>query len=130
MIFMLCMTLWPTIRRLLPTLAVVGLILTPVARPTMIQAAETQSIMSDDMVMTDHAESAMPDMLCCPEQSPSPDCGKDCPQMACSTSCAFQTVTPAFELFLALTLASVVIPADVLGPDSLAQAPPPRPPKI
>src|SRR5690242_12241696 len=77
------MGLWSTLRRLLPALAIAGLVLAPVSQPGMAMPADMQASMSDHAEMADHAAMAIPDgMPCCPHEQQKPDCGKDCPLMA------------------------------------------------
>jgi len=84
--------------------------------------------MGDSRVMTGAA--AMPtDMPCCPDNSPGPDCGKDCP---CVALCAAETpnIVRLGSLFVPKRLVSIIVPGDEAEPSSLAQAAPTRPPKI
>ena len=93
------------IRYLLAALAIVGLILAPIASP----AAAMPAAMSDDASM------AMPaDMPCCPDQAPMPGCGKDCPFMAVCIGRRSATRRVA-SLRVPLVLAGVVVPGSVPG---------------
>ena len=107
------------IRHLFPIFAVVGLILTPIARPAM--------ALAQDM----HAAMVMPaDMPCCPDQVPMPDCAKDCPFMAMCAAQFVCSVPHGAGLVVALAFASIVVPGNDTDVAGLSQGPPPRPPKI
>ena len=114
------MKLTVMLRNLLPLLAIVGLILAPVARSPL--AMEFAVAAADDAV------AGMPaDMPCCPDKAPASDCGKDCPLMAmCMSPC--QTV-PGTSLVIPYQLAGLIAPSDDAYPEHLGQAPPGRPPK-
>src|SRR5438270_612246 len=76
------MTRLLTIRRVLAALALLGMILAPLARPAM--AMDSAAAGHSDMAA--HAAVDRADMPCCPDQTPMPGCGKDCLFMAgCST---------------------------------------------
>jgi hypothetical protein len=115
------------IRSLLAILAIVGLVLGPIAKPVM--AMPTPMHMGVDQAMVN--EAAMPeDMPCCPTKAPIPDCGKDCLFMA---MCATQFLANAVQgvwLVIPLGLASVFFPGNDTDVAGLSQGPPPRPPKI
>jgi len=120
------MSLWPTIRRFLAALAVVGLVLAPLAQPAM--AADVQVTANDHAAMSDHADMAMPDgMPCCPDEQKT-DCAKHCPFMAACVA-QLQSTVPSYGLSAPLTQASVLTLRNDRTLHSLSQAPPPRPPK-
>ena len=108
------------LRRLLPILAIVGLVAGPFTVPM------------EGVAMAAAALSAMPDdMPCCPDEKPAvPDCPKDCPLMAaCIAKC--------FSIEPMLLGSAVVLRAgdpalhrggDVAG-DALAVEPTARPPR-
>jgi hypothetical protein len=112
--------LWSVLRCLLPILALVGIVLAPLAAPAA-AAAMTHASMA---AMAD-------DMPCCPHEKPvMPDCGKSCPLMAVCTAKCFQNLSaPASAVAVPLTQAGVIVPADDALGASLAQAPPSRPPR-
>ena len=118
------------IRRLLAILAIVGLALAPVARPALAMPA-AQVPAAFDQPMVGHAAMAMPeDMPCCPQKSPTPDCGRDCLFMVmCATQFLCNAVQAACFV-IPLGLASVVFPGNDTDVAGLSQGPPPRPPKI
>jgi hypothetical protein len=113
------------IRHLLAVLAIVGLILTPIARPMMAIAAEMPAAMDE------HAAMEMPgDMPCCPKQAPMPDCAKDCLFMAmCAAQFACNPMQGA-GLVMPLGLAGIFVPVNDATVAGVSHGPPPRPPKI
>jgi hypothetical protein len=123
------MKLPSAIRRAFAVLAVAGLILAPQARLAMAMPSETQGTMSEHGATDARTAMGMPvDMPCCPDKAPASDCGKDCPLMALCTASVLQSAPLGVPLFIPL-LAGIVIPGDDADLGSLAQAPPPRPPK-
>jgi hypothetical protein len=125
------MKLLTALRRLLSGLAVLGLILAPLAPPAMAMGVNSPAVMSDHETMAGDAAMAMPaGMPCCPEKAPMPDCAKDCPLMAlCMTNFVPALPTAGTGQFVVFKLASVVIPRNDPDVGSLTQAPPHRPPK-
>jgi hypothetical protein len=118
------------IRHLLAGLAILGLTLTPLARPAFAVSADMAAAASDHAPSVDNAAMAMPaDMPCCPEQAPSPDCGKDCPLMALCMASVLQAAPHGAALLVPLTIASIVVPGESAKLSGLAQPPPARPPK-
>jgi hypothetical protein len=119
------------IRSLLAILAIVGLVLGPMARPSMAMPAPMHTGVGADQEMVNDAAVAMPeDMPCCPRTAPIPDCGKDCLFMAmCATQFLCNAVQTA-GLVIPLGMASVFFPGNDTDVASLSQGPPPRPPKI
>lgn len=112
--------------RALTGLALLGLILSPVARPAMAMAP-------DPVEQTDIAAAAamdMADMPCCPDKAPKPDCAKDCPLMGMCMGKTLQSAPHAATPFVSYARARVVIPRNDAKLDGLAQAPPPRPPDV
>jgi len=108
------------LRCLLPILAIVGFVITPMAAPAAVGvvAPAQMTAMADDMP-------------CCPhEKAPMPDCSKACPLMAlCMAKCFQNLPLVGTPISVSPVLGDVLIPADdALGP-SLAQRPPPRPPR-
>jgi hypothetical protein len=125
------MKLLTALRRLLSGLAVLGLVLAPLAPPAMAMGVNAGAVMSDHEAMAQDAAMAMPGgMPCCPEKAPVPDCGKDCPLMAlCMANFVPTLPTAANGQFVVFKLASVVMPRNDPAVGSLSQAPPHRPPK-
>lgn len=149
------MTRWSTIRAILTSLAVAGLVVAPLARPVMAMPgtpgmampakAATAPPAADAAAHHGHhgaqhhgahhpgamldpsaaAGAAMPDMPCCPK--PALDC-KDCALMA---SCFAMSFAPASAERAALPLTSgrALACGNDAQRDSLAPRPPPKPPK-
>jgi hypothetical protein len=119
------------IRSLLAIPAIVGLVLGPIARPSMAMPAPMHTGTASDQAMVDEAAMAMPeDMPCCPAKAPIPDCGRDCPFLA---MCAMQFLCNAVQaagLVVPLGMASVFLPGNDSDVAGLSQGPPPRPPRI
>jgi len=117
------------IRRMLPALAVVGLVLAPVARPAMAMPTDMNPAMSGHAEAADQVAMAMPDgMPCCPHEQQKSDCGKDCPLMAMCVAPLHSTL-PDYSFSMPVVQGYVVALCDDRTLDSLSQAPPPRPPK-
>lgn len=109
------------LRRLLPILAIVGLLAAPFTAPVSgpAMAAATMAAMPDDIP-------------CCPEENRAlPDCQKTCPLMAiCMAKCF--SAGPMLSN-VALTLrggADVMRPRSDVAGDALMIEPPARPPRI
>jgi hypothetical protein len=111
------------LRRLLPILAIVGLIAGPFTAPVNGAAMAAASDMST---------AEMPDdMPCCPHEKPIvPDCQKTCPLMAtCMAKCFSVMPTLSNLTFIFGDQSDALRPgSDVLG-DALAIEPPARPPR-
>jgi len=122
------MSLWPTIRRLLAALAVVGLVMAPVAQPAVAMTADMQVSASHHAMMSDQSDMAMPDgMPCCPDDQKT-DCAKTCPFMAACMA-QLQSTVASYGLSAPLMQASVLMLRNDRTLHSLSQAPPPKPPK-
>jgi len=120
-----------TISRVFVVLAIAGLVLAPLARPAMAMPSQMQGTMSEHSAIDTQMGMAMPaDMPCCSDEAPASDCAKDCPLMALCMVGVMQSGPLAAALFISLGLAGVVIPVNDADLSGLAQAPPPRPPKV
>ena len=127
------MTCLATIRHLLSGLAMLGLILGPLAQPAMgvdLHPAKSVHSMQDDAHSAGpNADMVMPaGMPCCPDQAPTPDCGKNCPLMAMCMSQFFQDPASARPL-VRTSLRSVIIPGSDSKLTGHLYGPPPKPPK-
>jgi hypothetical protein len=122
------MSLWATIRRLLPALAIAGLVLAPIVTPVMAMAADMQAAMSDHADMTGQADMAISDGMPCGPKDQHKDCAKNCPFMAACMA-QLQSTVPSYGLSAPLMRTSMIKLHDDRTLDSLSQAPPPRPPK-
>jgi hypothetical protein len=110
-----------TIAKLLAALAVLGLLLAPLARPAM--AATMQAA-------ADHAVMDMPaDMPCCPEQGPAKDCAKRCPLMATCMASSLQAMPPAASLYIPPKAGEILLSGNDAALAGLNTGPPQRPPK-
>jgi hypothetical protein len=113
-----------TIRHLFAALAMLGLVLGPMAAPTM------ATPMSMDMATSAASDMDMSDgMPCCPGQPAKPDCAKDCPFMAVCAGTVFPAMSGGATLSVPLALLAVIAPRDDAKLSGLAQGPPARPPK-
>ena len=116
--------------RLFLTLAVLGLVLAPLARPAMAMAVDTPGI---DQTMVQSMSPTMPaGMDCCPEDATNDaakaPCGKDCPQMsACMASSASFTVQ-AHSLSFLVTATAITYLHVERSLAGLSRPPAPRPP--
>jgi len=111
------------LRRLLPILAIVGLIVGPFTAPVNGVAMAAAS----DMSMSAMSD----DTPCCPHEKPAvPDCQKSCPLMAtCMAKCFSVAPTLSSLAFFFWDQNDAVRPgSDVVG-DALAIEPPARPPR-
>lgn len=117
-----------TICRLLSVLAVLGLIVSPLARPAVAMSMPSAA-MTDDHAGMVMDQAAMGEMPCCPEEAPKSDCAKDCPLMALCAVTGVQFLTAAPALNIPLTQSATLMPDRAAALHSLAQRPPPRPPK-
>lgn len=109
------------LRRLLPILAIAGLVAGPLTIPVggPAMAAATMAAMSDGMP-------------CCPDEKPTvPDCQKTCPLMAMCAANSFSLSPTLSNLAMVLrgTGDAIRPHSDVMG-DALAIEPPARPPRI
>lgn len=111
-------------RRALACLALLGLVLSPLAWPvaTMDSGGTAQSAEIAAAPAADMAE-----MDCCPDAAPKQPCAKICPLLAMCMAKTFPSPVCATGPAL-LTVAHVVIPGDVARLHGLDRAPPPRPP--
>ena len=113
-----------TIRHLLAALAMLGLVLGPMAAPTMATAMPTDMAASATTDMT--TSDAMP---CCPDAPAKPDCAKVCPFMAVCAGLIFAGFAGGASLNVPTALLATIAPRDDAKRNGLGQAPPPRPPK-
>src|SRR5262245_37636082 len=106
--------------QLLAALAVLGLLLAPLARAAMASPVASA---------VDHAAMEMPaDMPCCQEQGPAKSCATDCPLMA-TCMASLQALPPAARMLAAPNDGSTVRSGNDADPAGFSTGPPPRPPK-
>lgn len=111
------------LRRLLPILAIVGLIAGPFTSAVTGPAMAAVS----DMSMSAVAD----DMPCCPDEKPAvPDCQKTCPLMAMCAAKTFSISPTLSNVALILRSTGVAIrPRSDAAGDALTIEPPARPPR-
>jgi hypothetical protein len=119
-----------TIGDLLTVLAVLGLLLSPLARPTLAMASSMDVGAMAQGDTAAHAAMDMADMPCCPDSAPKSDCAKDCPLMALCGANTFQSAPHATGPVVSLARARTVVPGNDASLDGFAQAPLPRPPDV
>ena len=116
-------------------LAILGLVLAPVsatamATPVVMHGAVVEKAMAENgMVLADEASTISSDMPCCPDEKPTRDCGNDCALMAMCANLALQVPTFATLLIFRPAVTPKISSRNDAPRDSLAQAPPPRPPR-
>ncbi len=115
-----------TIRYLLAALAMLGLVLGPMAAPTMAMPMSTDMASSATTDMNMNMSDAMP---CCPDSPAKSDCQKVCPFMAVCAGLIFSGTVGGATLTVPTALLAVIAPRDDAKLNGLGQAPPPRPPK-
>jgi hypothetical protein len=114
---------WPLLPRLLSILAVVSLLIVPMAAPSVAMAAAPAGAMEDMASMAD----GMP----CPHKKPAvPDCPKSCPLAAlCMTGCLPYALVSGASIPARFAVADVKSPGDDVEAERLTEPPPPRPPR-
>ena len=119
--------------QLLALLAIVSLVLAPIARQAMAlpmaMASTAMASMDDAMAVDSGAVVASDDMPCCPSEPSQPDCSKDCPLMALGVTAPLHFASQ-IDLIVSFVVAGVVSPGDPPDLISVAYAPPRKPPKI
>jgi hypothetical protein len=115
---------WPLLPRLLSILAVVSLLIAPMAAPSVAMAAASVPAMEDMASMTDG-------MPCCSHEKPAlPDCPNSCPLAAlCMAGCLPYAPVSGASVPARFAVADVKSPSDDVGPERLTEPPPPRPPR-
>lgn len=111
------------LRHMLPALAVMGLLVAPIARSaSAVPSAPTAAAVED-------ATASMPEgMPCCPDETPASDCAKNCPLLAICMSPCMQSFA-ATGLSIPYRLAGLVAPDNDSRLEGLGQPPPGKPPK-
>src|SRR5215471_4279964 len=116
------------IGRALLFLAIVGLILVPIARPVMTMPADLSASAAKQLAADPMASTTPDEMPCCPSKPSVPDCDKDCPFMALCTAAAL-IAAPPVALSVPIIFATILFPGVQTDLASIARAPPQRPPK-
>lgn len=112
-------------RHALACLAVLGLVLSPLAWPV---ATMESGGMAQSAALAAAPASDMAEMDCCPDAAPKQPCAKICPLLAMCMAKTFQNAAYTTAPAVVLTLAHAVIPGDGARLHGLDRAPPPRPP--
>jgi len=120
-----------TIRRLLATFMIAGLVLAPLSRPVV--AAPTSDLsmpaMADDMSMSATVDEMASDMPCCPSKAPAPiNCDKCVLMAACITKCFAGLPAAVFNPSFAASGQIATLQNDC-WPDGLGHPPPEYPPR-
>jgi hypothetical protein len=115
---------WFLLPRLLSILAVVSLLIVPMAAPSVAMAAASAPAMEGMASISD----AMP---CCPHEKPAlPDCPKSCPLAAlCMTGCLAYAPVSGPSMPARFAIADVKSPGDDVEPERLTEPPSHRPPR-
>jgi len=121
------MTRSSAIAHCLALIALIGLMLAPIAQPAVAMPAAVQGTMGQAMA-GDPLDVAPGDMPCCPQTPSVPDCDKNCPFMAVCGSTVIHEASET-SLSVPLTVIAIVLPGDQSALVSLAHAPPRKPPK-
>ena len=112
-------------------LAVLGMILAPVARPAMAMAADQSAGINHHATMTGEADnagsSASERMPCCPDEAPASDRGKNC-LMMCAAGLS-STVPAAAWLPVPKLAPSELVVYEEAALSGRSPGPSPRPPK-
>jgi hypothetical protein len=124
----------PTACRFLCTLAVLGMVLAPMARPVMAMPADQSAGMHHHATMTTAGEpdnggiSTSEGMPCCPDEAPVSDCGMNCAMMMCAASLS-PTLPGAAWLPVPKLAPSELVDYEEAALSGRSPGPPPRPPK-
>ena len=119
--------------RCFAALAILSLILAPLARPAAAMPMHMQTSMGDHAMsgdgMVDHAAMSMPEgMPCCPDEAPTSDCGKHCLMVMCAAT-AVPMLPAAAGLSLPQSHLEKVMAVGDITLSGLSQRPPPKPPR-
>jgi hypothetical protein len=120
-----CVKLSAVLPRLLSILAVVGLLIVPMAAPSVAMAAAPAGAM-------EHMASMPEGMPCCPHEKPAvPDCPKSCPcaALCMAGGCLPYAPVSGASIPARFAVADMKSPGDDVEPERLAEPPPPRPPR-
>jgi hypothetical protein len=118
---------WRAITRMLSILAILGLVLAPFTAPAVAGGMDA-SMTSVDIPTGDDV--AMAEVPCCAPAFPfMPDCSKACPLAAMCHASIVEGAPAASVMLRWFTPAQASPLGDDVTPDTLAQAPPSRPPR-
>jgi len=120
-----------TIRRLLATFMIAGLVLAPLSRPVMAGPSSDASMagMADDMSMSATVDEMTNDMPCCPSKAPMRiGCDKCVFTATCAAKCFSGPTMALFQPIFAVS-AGRAYPQNDFWPDGLRHPPPEYPPR-
>jgi hypothetical protein len=124
---------WRAITRMLPILAILGLMLAPFTAPAAADGMAAAPMTDADIPMDTASagrDVAMAGEPCCAPVLPSvPDCPKTCPLAAMCHAKIVEGVSTPSAVLRWSSPAQASLPGDDITPDTLAQAPPARPPQ-
>jgi hypothetical protein len=123
---------WRAITRMLSILAILGLVLAPYTVPAVaggMDASMTRADTPTDMMPTG-GDVALAEVPCCAPTPPfMPDCPKACPLAAMCHAKIVEGVSTVSAVLRWFSPALASLPGDDATLDTLAQAPPSRPPQ-
>lgn len=119
------------VSRLLSILAVVSLLIVPMAAPSVAAAAPSVAMAAAPAGAMEDMACTSDGMPCCPHEKPAvPDCPKSCPLAAlCVTGCLPDAPVSGASIPARFAVADVKSPGDDVDPERLTEPPPPRPPR-
>ncbi|MFC1457894.1 MULTISPECIES: hypothetical protein [Microvirga] len=122
---------WLAITRLLPLLAVLALVLAPFAAPAAARGMIAPVAADAGMARASAAYAmVMAEVQCCaPARSSKPEAPKACPLAALCHAKVLQDGSTARAVVRWFSPAQALVPRDDATPETLAQAPPARPPQ-
>jgi hypothetical protein len=109
--------------RLLAVFLIAGLVFAPLAARANVDSMATTTSMSGD-----HMADMSDDMPCCPDKSAPVDCDQ-CPLMALCVSTTLQAPLPAGVAEIRPVTLRMLLPGSDPDVESVAYAPPPKPPR-
>jgi hypothetical protein len=121
---------WLALTRLLGILAILGFVLAPFTVPAVAGGLSAAAIVRTDTV-SPVGSVAMAEAPCCmPVQPSMPECPKGCPLAALCHAQILQGVPTVGAVVRWFSPAHALVPGDDATLDTLAQAPPARPPQV
>ncbi|MEE1657883.1 hypothetical protein VB618_16910 [Microvirga sp. CF3062] len=123
---------WLAIIRLLSILAIVGLVLAPFTVPAVageMTAPMTRAGTQMESVASGHGVTTIEVPCCMPERPSMPEGSMACPLAALCHAKIVEGVSIASVVVRWFSPAQALVPGDDAAPETLAQAPPARPPQ-
>ena len=109
--------------RVLAALALLGILLAPLARPAMAASGMASAVSHQEMTMD-----AAGGMSCCPDEVPPSDCGKHCLMMMCAAGALSMLAAPSWQFMPEFADADPSLRPDGAR-SGISITPPPKPPK-